>query len=310
MLFMFQMILKWCKISGLVRFSSYCCWRLKVLFAPCVCDVSNQTPKFLSSCWTLCECVNFFFMYFQAPASLLLSWQSSLRPELSSRPTKSLWSVCPDSLHLLQRWAGCLVTLQWAAGSPPALLSNKQTRLSKSAAICPSWRQTGTRRRFTPVKCLWAPRLQRKASRSQSVKNSGGAAAPFHICFFSLCAASAAPHVRGDQSACLESMLSRWAAALGAALLLLCFYNLSIKTHQVEEKELFLFIWTLPHVVFNNNQQKFRDFSVLSQDNRKIRSIIKWNWVFTLHLWSVASGPPQYFPRMHLQASSLIYSCI
>lgn len=129
-------------------------------------------------------------MCFQAPASLLLSWQSSLRPVLSSSPTKPLWSVCPVSLCLLQMWAGWLVGVQWALGSLPAALFNNQTRLSKSAAICPSRRQTGTRIRFTHVKCLWAPRLQRKTSTSQTVplKNSRGAQWPFLICFFTVCA--------------------------------------------------------------------------------------------------------------------------
>lgn len=193
-------------------------------------------------------------MCFQAPASLLLSWQSSLRPVLSSSPTKPLWSVCPDSLYHGQMWAGCLATLQWAAGSPPALLSNKQTRLSKSAAIWPSRRQTGTLRRFTHVKCLWAPRLQRNASQSQSVKNSGGAPGPVHTCCFSLCAALQALRVRGDQSAGSESMLSRWAAAAGSALQLLYFYPHSIKSDQVEEKKLFVFIWTLSNVVFSDDK--------------------------------------------------------
>lgn len=129
-------------------------------------------------------------MCFQAPASLLLSWQSSLRPVLSSSPTKPLWSVCPVSLCLLQMWAGWLVGVQWALGSLPVPLFNNQTRLSKSAAICPSRRQTGTWIRFTHVKCLWAPRLQRKTSTSQTVplKNSRGARWPFLICFFTVCA--------------------------------------------------------------------------------------------------------------------------
>lgn len=112
------------------------------------------------------------FMYFQAPASLLLSWQSSLRPVLSSSPTKPLCSVCPVcpvSLRVLQMWAGWLVGVQWAVGSPPASLFSNRTRLSTSAAICPSTRQTGTGTRFTHVKCLWAPRLQRKTSKCLTV---------------------------------------------------------------------------------------------------------------------------------------------
>lgn len=147
------------------------------------------------------------WMYFQAPASLLLSWQSSLRPELSSSPTKPLWSVCPVSLCLLQMWAGWLLGVQWAAGSLPAPPFSKRTTLSKSAAIWPSRRQTGTWRRFTHVKCLWAPRLQSNTSASHTVslKDSRGAQPPFQTCFFTVCAVCSlqGSHVRKDVSACL-----------------------------------------------------------------------------------------------------------
>ena len=108
-------------------------------------------------------------MCFQAPASLLLSSLSSLRPALSCSPTKPVWSVCPVSRCLLQMWAGLLVGVQWAVGSLPAPLFSNRTRLSKSAAFWPSRHPTGTWRRFTHVKCLWAPRLQRKTSTSPTV---------------------------------------------------------------------------------------------------------------------------------------------
>ncbi len=156
--------------------------------------------------WFVCICW-MCFMCFQAPASLLLSWQSSLRPVLSSSPTKPLWSVCPVSLCLLQMSAGCLLGVQWAVGSLAAPLFSNQTTLSKSAAIWTSRCQTGTWGRFTHVKCLWAPRLHRKTSTSQTVplKNSRGAQWAFQICFFTLCAVCSSQgwHVRKDVSACL-----------------------------------------------------------------------------------------------------------
>lgn len=143
----------------------------------------------------------------QAPVCLLLSWLCSLHPVLSSSPTKPLWSVCPVSLCLLQMWPGCLLGVQWAVGSLPAPLFSNQTRLSKSAAICPSRRQTGTWIRFTHVKCLWAPRLQRKTSTSQSVplKNSRGPEWAFKISFFTVCAVWSLQSldVGKDVSACL-----------------------------------------------------------------------------------------------------------
>lgn len=140
------------------------------------------------------------FCVFQAPASVLPSSLSFLRPVLSCSPTKPLWSVCPVSLGLLQMWPGCLEGVQWSLGSLPAPLLSNLIRRSTSAAIWPSRRQTGTWIRFTHVKCLWAPRLQRKTSRSlsASLNNSRGAEGPFNICFFPLCAvySSRALHVR------------------------------------------------------------------------------------------------------------------
>ena len=157
-------------------------------------------------------------MCFQAPASLLLSSQSSLRPVLSSRPAKPLWCVCPVSLGLLQMWAGCLLGVQWAVGSLPAPLFSNPTRLFKSAAICPSRRQTGTWIRFTHVKWLRAPRLQSKTSRSQSVplSNSRGAQWPFSVCCFIVCAVWSLPalHVREHVSAGLCSSCDSYVEVL------------------------------------------------------------------------------------------------
>ena len=148
-----------------------------------------QLNHYWSVIWS-CSCLIMSFMYFQAPASLLLSWLSSLHPALSSSPTKPLWSVCPVSLCLLQMWPGCLVGIQWAVGSLPAPLSRDQTRLSKSAALWPSRNQTGTWIRFMHVKCLWALRLQRKPSTSPNVllKNSRGPEWSLKIFIFIVCA--------------------------------------------------------------------------------------------------------------------------
>lgn len=129
----------------------------------------DPTSEWLGRCQPPCRCSNGHFSDLQAPASLLLSSQSSLRPALSSSPAKSLCSVCPVSRCLLQMSAGWLLGVQWALGSLPAPLFSKRTALSTSAAPCPSRRQTGTATRFIRVKCLWAPASRSKPSTSPSV---------------------------------------------------------------------------------------------------------------------------------------------
>uniref|UniRef100_A0A3Q3F8D0 Ig-like domain-containing protein n=1 Tax=Labrus bergylta TaxID=56723 RepID=A0A3Q3F8D0_9LABR len=132
------------------------------------------------------------------------TWDSSVNEYVFGQGTKLIvtssslsppvLTVFPPSSAELQSNKASLVCLSsqsvpfadvsWsAAGSPvssgslPARPFSNQTRLSKSAAICPSRRQTGTWTRSTHVECLWAPRLQRKPSTSPTVplKTSRGA---------------------------------------------------------------------------------------------------------------------------------------
>ena len=98
----------------------------------------------------------------QAPASLLLSWHSTVLPPIRSRPVMPLWSVWHGRcLSASQRWAGWSTGVRSPKGLGPAPQFSTPTRLSNSAAICP-FQGVTARTGATHVKWPWVQAPLRK----------------------------------------------------------------------------------------------------------------------------------------------------
>ena len=125
------------------------------------CDIFSSKSKSEHSRWFLWFMLSSLVM-FQAPASLLLSWRSTVLPPIRCRPATPLWSVCSSRcLSASQRWAGWSTGVRSPKGLGPAPQFSTRTRLSNSAATCP-FQVVTARTGATRVKWPWVQAPLRK----------------------------------------------------------------------------------------------------------------------------------------------------